>query len=402
MDKLPLELGELIFQYVEDRYQLRMGKGKIGGFISAVLALRLKFSVKYNMYMDLVVNTFPLIQDLNFCCDIGDYSSDFKAIGCMKNLRKLYIECDQISCEDMSYICKGESRHLLEDLYIEYVQNSSMFFDLTNVAHLSNLKRIHICCENNKGVINALCTGRSYHTLEILSGIAIHDYNCKVIGELPALRKLVLFCACIGDKGLKIICDNANLESLSFMECAETELSNNGLKEISSLTQLKTLILDEMEISNDCLSTIGQNCTALEELTVTIHPYIYDTDSALHHFPNLKLLNLGCYDMDDNGLYIICTKMVSLEELHVKYCKDITADAFSMIKNLQKLKLLELGSWYIIAINEKSLSAILTIPTLCKLTIPEMCNKLMESQESHHFEYVDRQYGKWAQTWVRK
>ncbi len=426
MDRLPLELGEFIFQYVAYKDQLHMVKGGIGGFISAIMALNLKYSVFINkptetipteVDMELIVNTFPLIQDLDFCCAEAE-TFHFKAIGRMKNLRKLYIESDILSNENIGYICEGESRHLLEDLHIGYGSLAGKLdMELSNLQNLSNLKKFSVFNYYYEGsgyyepgvLINTICTGRSFHTLEELSlsfdtyNYDIHSYYCKKIVELPALRKLELYGIHMRDNAFKIICDNTNLEYLSLMWFKISEsTSNNGFKAISSLSQLKTLVCDKIDITNDCLSVIGQNCTALEELSISGTEILIG--DALQYFLNLKRLYLNFSDsnIDDNGLYMICTKMSSLEELLLKKCDNITADAFSMIKNLQKLKKLSISKT---VISDKSLSAILTIPTLRYVTLQYMNVPLCKSNklfESHHFRCVNELWNSWVKIYKQK
>ena len=406
MDKLPLELGEFIFQYVGYKQQLYLAKGRIDGFISAVLALNLNFRIfqfpgrdDTREEMEICINAFPLIQDFTFCHN-KTRPYHFEGMGLMSNLRKLYIECDTMSNEDIGYISRGQSGHLLEDLSITFDKTVTNR-EFSNLRYFSNLKRVYIFDDDGSATyIDALCTGRSYHTLENLALAEMNDADCKAITELPALRKLELCNGAFTDRGFKTICNGLlNLESLMLV-FLQGHLLTDGLKAIASLLQLKKLYFEELQnidITVDCLSTIGQNCTSLEELTINGDVDVSGT--VLQNFPNLKQLRIGDASMDDIALNIICTKMVSLEKLDLDYCFHITADAFSMIENLQKLKILSVTNT---AINDKSISAILTIPTLWRLRLPRRyacTNKLMES---HHFKYNNGMWsGRRFESWTR-
>ncbi len=391
MDKLPLELGEFIFQYVGSHYQMRMAKGGIGGFIEAVLALRLEFTI-WNVLnesddMDVFVNAFPLVQKLYFCDDYP-CPSQFKAIGRMKNLRKLEIECERIRNDDVAHICQGLSRHLLEDLNLTNVHSADPGLD--SLQYLTNLRKFAIHCYGTPmgPVVYALCTGGSFYKLECLILCDINDEDCKAISGLPMLRKLNINSDYVTDEGITAMCSITKLESLELSNL--DNVSSEGLLQISLLRGLKTLALDETEFDNNCLLAVSRNCSVLENLNMVsnrvTNPGWYN---ALRFLSNLKTLIVHYSDIDDKVLWGIC-KLVFLEKLNISGCTNITPEAFSMIVSLQNLKILTVDYT---KINNKSLSAIVRMPTLRRVGT-HCCHTDNKILKSHAFTYK-RKYLQW-------
>ncbi len=322
MDKLPLELGEFIFQYVKLQDQLRMAKGHIGGFIEAVLALRLECSIHTDILewyedwddsmdnMDVLVSAFPLIRILKFFyCDPPFLY--FEAIGRMEKLRELYLEGygtydDNIA---FAYISKGKSRHLLEKLEIfdmrESYECDKTLFCLQHFTNLKSFSINHTCYGFNDLMgVAPLCSGESFNTLESLDIHYITDYECELIVNLPALRNLVIGGFNLTDRGFHALCSNKNIEYLK-LSYISSKVTYDTFSQIANLPKLKTLILERdatisVDIDDNWILNICKGCSNLEVLT--FHRLGSFTrsglSSALEHLSKLKKFSI--YDSDKN------------------------------------------------------------------------------------------------------
>jgi hypothetical protein len=147
--------------------------------------------------------------------------------------------------------------------------------------------------------------------VEQLGGTVTEDLNSP--GK--PIAKVSLRDRPVNDKGLKAVGELKSMEELDLGSCRE--ITNDGLKPLAGLTQLKKLVLWNMSIS-------GAAMEHLEGLN------------------QLEVLNLAlCNNLMDDGLAHL-SRLTNLRELDLASVGGITDDGLASLKPLTRLRWLNL------------------------------------------------------------
>ena len=89
----------------------------------------------------------------------------------------------------------------------------------------------------------------------ILADTQITDVGLKEVAKLQKLKQLYLQRTKITDAGLKEV---AHLQQLTYLELYGTQITDAGLKEVAKLQQLKNLFLEGTQITDEGLKEVAK------------------------------------------------------------------------------------------------------------------------------------------------
>jgi len=168
-----------------------------------------------------------------------------------------------------------------------------------------------------------------------LSGLYLEEDSLRPIADLPRLETLHLGYN-IEDRAATLLVSLANLRHLYLKD---TQITDDGLAPLASLTRLRLLSLGR-NISDDGLAQIA----AMKSLVYVDLEATQVTDGGLKHLaalPNLEKLNLSGRPISDDGLRQL-QGITTLNELHLRGCKEITDDGFLSMREMENLKSVDL------------------------------------------------------------
>lgn len=211
-----------------------------------------------------------------------------------------------------------------------------------SVIKFSNLVELHI---GPNAKIDAKILQEMYEVLQLLQ--ALYLRTCKIkseelenISNLTSLRKLGVSMNPVTDEGLKHISLVKDLKTLNLFSC--TSVTDIGLSYIANLSSLVSL---------------------------NIHGCFRITDAGLSSIsviPSLEGLDLcGCERITDYGVTCL-SKLASLKMLSVGFCRKVTDLGISSLRDLHKLEKLDI-SWT--KVTDTSLSYMSSFPRLVNLNM---------------------------------
>ena len=174
----------------------------------------------------------------------------------------------------------------------------------------------------------------------LVSGPDIKDADLEILSSL-SLKVLDARDCAITNAGMKSIGTQKELRALRLSgKSGACTVDDDGLKEISQLTQLKALSLDYLWVSEVGLTTLAA-LTSLEELNLAKTLVGNEALAVMGQFPRLKKLRISQCQIDDMGL-VDLVKVSTLEDLDLSENSQISNAGMESIGKLTSLKKLNL------------------------------------------------------------
>jgi len=175
-------------------------------------------------------------------------------------------------------------------------------------------------------------------SLNLSAVTAISNEGLRELRGLTNLRSLNLSGTNISDDGVHYLQD---MKQLDFLKLSYLHgLFGPGLRYLVALPKLQKLFLYNSAISGDCLSPL--KTLPLEELELYGTHVGDDTISGLQGFSHLKHLDAGSDRITDSSADVIST-LSTLERLDLR-AKNITDRSTSALSELSNLRRLDIGS----------------------------------------------------------
>ncbi|CBH14837.1 leucine-rich repeat protein (LRRP, pseudogene),putative [Trypanosoma brucei gambiense DAL972] len=278
-------------------------------------------------------------------------------IGCLGNppqLKMLDLSGTNTDNESLRSLCLSQTMVSL---------NLSHCWKMTNMSHISSLEALNElnlsdCFEINAGW-EALEKLQQLH-VAILSNTHITDGDISHFSKCKNLVTLDLsFC----DKLLDVtaLSNITTLEDLNLSNCSKIR---KGLSVLGELPRLRVLNVKGVLLEDSVIGSLGngksfaklslENCkgfgdvkplsnlVTLEELNLHYCDKVTSGMGTLGSLPQLRVLDLGRTQADNNSLENICTSSIPLVLLNLSHCKKITS--ISTIASLTALEELNIDN----------------------------------------------------------
>lgn len=168
-----------------------------------------------------------------------------------------------------------------------------------------------------------------------ISGIDnIENKDLECLLSFPQLEVLSLN-ERITDEGLKYV---ENLKNLRALHLDNTRITNEGLRYIQNLDKLRVLYLSDTKITDNGLKYL-ENLTNLEILWLNNTGITNEGLKSLQKLPSLGVLLLGGTSIDDNGIKYLET-MKTLAEISLISTKVTPAGVNRLKKKLQACRII--------------------------------------------------------------
>jgi serine/threonine protein kinase len=196
------------------------------------------------------------------------------------------------------------------------------------------------------------------------------DAGAQIISQLPALRKLSLeYNTQLSDDGLKYI---SSSKTITTLHLKHTKIDDKGMPYIARMTQLKDLHLDETEITDHGIALL-RNLKNLSDLTLSNNSISDKTlDIASKAWTDLKHLDVGGGIITVKGLNKLKT-MPQLENLSLAHCANIGPRELKSIIQLKTLRTFETGEYC----DDRDIEILCSLPTWTELRIDGTCTDRM-------------------------
>jgi hypothetical protein len=102
------------------------------------------------------------------------------------------------------------------------------------------------CCAGTDAQLKQLAALKSLHSLNIGGALLLTNNGLKEVARLTNLRALYLFYGHVGDAGLKEL---APLKDLRVLDLTHTQVTDGGLKEVARLKNLEALNLTGTKVT---------------------------------------------------------------------------------------------------------------------------------------------------------
>ncbi|KAF7996702.1 hypothetical protein HCN44_002348 [Aphidius gifuensis] len=184
----------------------------------------------------------------------------------------------------------------------------------------------------------------NYKTLSHLSlsyGV-IENYLLIKLTNLIHLEYLDLsYVYDVDDRVVLNIANNCcKLKYLNLKKCSL--VTGNSINKLAQLVDLEHLIVEELNLNENCIYNIANNCKNLKSLNISESKNVQKSDimkiGELKFLEHLELCNLK--SVDDDGLINIIHKCCNLKYLDIKRCSNLTKNALVEIKKLKNLETL--------------------------------------------------------------
>ena len=241
-------------------------------------------------------------------------------VATMLALKKInLVGCSQITDDTLDILSQNCTE--LEDLILS--NTSITVAGLMKLANFSShLQSINLNnCDKIKSAEGLLQLAERSPTLQhlYLRGISIEDED---------LLKVAMFCP--------------NLQSI---ELTSSKLTPSGIALMTAiLTSLKTLIFESYIALDEVMEIITQNCTKLEQISISSYPRITDKggEAISRNCPHLQILRLRDAKITDRTLQSLGSNNLMLHSLDLSNCENITGDGFRYLIGCRKLRTLTL------------------------------------------------------------
>jgi len=256
----------------------------------------------------------PNLEEISIvdCARITDVT--MKVIAQLENLKILSIsDCARISDTGLRYLAEGNSVTSLANL------------DCTNVSRLTDISLFRIAkfFTNIKKLSLAYCEN-------------ISDTGIEHLLSLPTLNDLDLSGTPLQDDTLAKIGKMANINKLVISECPY--ISDTGLGKFCTRIKEKLQLLDIShckDITDKPMKIVAYNCRFLKNINLAGCWRLTDeTPMCLSSVcDKIESFDLsGCYQITDGSLKYL-KKLKNLKLLILKFCRNVTATGFYMIKD---------------------------------------------------------------------
>ncbi|AAQ15503.1 leucine-rich repeat protein (LRRP), putative [Trypanosoma brucei brucei TREU927] len=286
---------------------------------------------------------------LHGCTDID------AGIGCLGNLPQLKVldlSGTNTDNESLRSLCLSQTMVSL---------NLSHCWKMTNVSHISSLEAL-----NELNLSNCIRINAGWEALEklqqlhvaILSNTHITDRGISYFSKCKNLVTLDLsFCNKLLD--VTTLSNITTLEELNLDSCSNIR---KGLSVLGELPRLCVLNIKGVQLEDSVIGSLGngkslvrlslENCkgfgdvtplsnlVTLEELNLHYCDKVTSGMGTLGRLPQLRVLDLGRTQVDDNSLENICTSSIPLVSLNFSHCKKITSiSAIASLTALEELNI---------------------------------------------------------------
>lgn len=197
----------------------------------------------------------------------------------------------------------------------------------------------------------------------LLGGTKVTDAGLKTIGKVATLENLDLRDCAVGNVGLSHLTNLKKLKALRLSgKSGVCTVDDDGMSDVAKLPSLKVLAVDFLWMSEDGLQKLVP-LQGLEELYMAETTIDNSAISLLENFPKLKKLRIAKNQIDDlSGL----SKVRSLEDLDLSECAMLDDAAMTPLKDLTKLKKLNL--WRV-NISDAGIASIANLQSLESLNL---------------------------------
>ena len=211
----------------------------------------------------------------------------------------------------------------------------------------------------------------SFHGCASLSNFGLSHLQ----GNLQNLLSADLsFCTSLTDSGLQVLSKSFHLRSLNLRRC--WKLTSEG---INLLTQkcrkIQFLCLSGCNISDECVSSVCENCPDLRGLDLSDCTSVTDVGltSLSISSGHLEQLNLSCCkNITDHGVSAISEGCPRLSSLYLSYCVNISdLSIVALSKNSSHLAALDVsGCW---KISDQSIPVLLLERRIREISLSGCC-----------------------------
>ncbi|AAQ15567.1 leucine-rich repeat protein (LRRP), putative [Trypanosoma brucei brucei TREU927] len=278
-------------------------------------------------------------------------------IGCLGNLpqlKMLDLSGTNTDNESLRSLCLSQTVVSL---------NLSHCWKMTNVSHISSLEAL-----NELNLSNCFGINAGWEAIEklqqlhvaILSNTHITDRNISHFSKCKNLVTLDLsFCNKLLD--VTALSNITTLEELNLDSCSNIR---KGLSVLGELPRLCVLNIKGVQLEDSVIVSLGNggslvkvslddcagfgdvtplsNLVTLEELNLHYCDKVTSGMGTLGRLPQLRVLDLGRTQVDNNSLENICTSSIPLVSLNLSHCKKITS--ISSIASLTALEELNIDN----------------------------------------------------------
>ena len=188
----------------------------------------------------------------------------------------------------------------------------------------------------------------------------------SLLPTLPKCRKLVTYWATITDHELAVIGKLDDLQTLNLSDsftCRNSEISDEGIRYLSNLNQLRVLYLARTRITNDGLRHV-RSLGELEEIDISNTAVGSSGMAHLRNLESITALNLDGTRVDDAGLIHI-GKLHKLESLSLGGTQ-VSGTEIPQLNQLENLVDLNLDST---SITDLACVKIAKLKTLTRLSL---------------------------------
>ena len=221
-------------------------------------------------------------------------------------------------------------------------------------------------------------------------GATIDDSNLSALKMLPKIRSVLLSGTDVTDEGMKVLGTISTLENLDLRDCAISDdglaslsslgkikaiklsgksggctVSDDGMQHIANFKNLKVLGVDSLwDISEDGIAKLT-DLKNLQELYMADTPAGDEAIKLLSQFPNLRKLRFAQNQITAEGIAAL-PNLKKLEELDLSECSLILDDAMGPLGKMSNLKKLNL--WRV-NISDIGIAPIANLTTLESLNL---------------------------------
>lgn len=316
--------------------------------------------------------------DLTSNASITDKSIILLAEVSKENLTSLHIGgCVQLTEKSMASLAKHCPN--LQELFLWSTASLEALSYLGKLKKLKSLSLAGCSIVASKTLKNISHYCSKIESLD-LSDCEITDSDCKKLESLSYLERINLSdCKKITDKGISCLehCTSLKDISVNHVHVSENSLLGLILQQKSKLTSIS--LVGCASITNVLVTTIAHHCPNLKKLDVSFISNINDS-SLMYVAVNCKnLIVLGASGTQITGASLqLFSKYfcLSLEELYLDDCKNITDTELHFITTLRKLKVLSIQQNHFLT--PQTILQVLNSLTLLKILDISDCSLLSD------------------------